>query len=90
MQNWYILTKVLHALTTGSKTCLLVKNVLMQQIMPNLSMAMLDMNIATLGHGCLKRVRYMKMEECTSIATPPEVMTLNIAAYAKKVITKPE
>ena len=53
-------------------------------------MVMLDMNLAALGHLCLKRVRYMKMEECTSIGTPPEVMTLLIAAYAKKVITKPE
>ena len=53
-------------------------------------MSMLDMSKAELGQASLKRVPYMKMEECGSIGTPPEVMTLGFAAYAKKVITKPE
>ena len=89
LQRWYTLKKVLHALPAGSKTCLLIKNVLLQLTTPYRSMSMLDMLQAGLGLSTLKVVTYGTMDIYISIGTPPEVMTLIHEAYATKVITKP-
>ena len=54
-------------------------------------MAMLDIVSAGLGQGCIKDVPYMTMEICISIDTLGEKrITLIHAAYATKVIIKPE
>ena len=90
LQRWYTLKKVLHALPAGSKTCLLIKNVLLQLTTPYRSMSMLDMLQAGLGLSTLKVVTFGTMDIYISIGTPPEVMTLIHEAYATKVITKPE
>ena len=90
MQRWYTLKKVLHALPAGSKTCQLIKNVLLQLITPNRSMSMLDMLQVDLGLFTLKGVTYGTMDIYISIGTLPDIMTLMHEAYATKVTTKPE
>lgn len=53
-------------------------------------MAELYTLIACPRHGALKGVTYMTTVKCISIGTPPEELSPLHAAYAKKVITKPE